>query len=829
MPGRPRVTDLNCKFCDRQFTKSEHLKRHQRHHTGEKPFRCSVCGRAYARSDVLARHLRTRHAENEGLSTLAVAAESATLATTSPNAFENQQDVDFNPEMGVNLSPLEDLPLSMTTSGGDANNDATQLQLHNNQIVTAGQVEDFQYPAFEFPTEYDFNFPSIYEALNVWLTPTAAAEHSMLPFPASPGGAFSSSFSPTSLELSHRVQQAWPRRRACAVVLAIRNMWRVAAQRTADNLFSNSSITSGTKISSRWNMDDECRARLISECDNILLPAERYSGRVTAPGSPRISVPMEHDVEVQGLSPGAPALTFPSTETLDMSISLYFRRFHPVLPFVHQATFDAKSTPSSLLLPMCLIGLSILNPGGADELIRLYLGKLLRFCRLDLTYKGLGKGGAQQLVTSLASSLLVLYLALSCERLVDVHQAHMLAIQTLFIADRHGMFSAHVGETITQTMLHDVDQERAWKAWARVESLKRLVVCLISIDSAYTRMLDLAANIAVDRIEVILPCDSALFEAPTAASFWRRVEFGTSMIASQVDMSTLPHDSISELDLSGVKLLLDVLALREAAARHRLLFGGSASFRLMSFVPALAYAAIDKASSIAPSLVSVATTRAMLLQQDAPTALAWHHLCLMLTADLDRIQTACGRTGLEASARAMTDLKAWAQTTRARRAVLHAAQIFTLLSGHRVLDHKTLLYEPLLSNAALVTAMYVALCPQSPDSLYGGEPVDLLQTVDWAVMGNRGFSPSPNSDVSSFVPDQTAACKFVTNGGPFMFGGEVYTFGTRSARRVVLNYAQLMDEIATRTGSEHSQLLRTVGDFLGGVEEVLPDLDAGNG
>ncbi len=33
MGGRPRLTDLNCKFCDRQFTKSEHLKRHQRHRT----------------------------------------------------------------------------------------------------------------------------------------------------------------------------------------------------------------------------------------------------------------------------------------------------------------------------------------------------------------------------------------------------------------------------------------------------------------------------------------------------------------------------------------------------------------------------------------------------------------------------------------------------------------------------------------------------------------------------------------------------------------------------------------------------------------------------
>ncbi len=155
-------------------------------------------------SDVLARHLRTRHAENEGLSTV-VAEQPATLATTSPNAFENQQDVDFNPEMGVNLSPLEDLPLSMAASGGDANTDTTQLQLPNHQVDTAGQV-DFQYPAFEFPTEYDFNFPSIYEALNVWLTPTAAAEHTMLPFPPSPGGAFSPSFSTSPASMAPKTR-----------------------------------------------------------------------------------------------------------------------------------------------------------------------------------------------------------------------------------------------------------------------------------------------------------------------------------------------------------------------------------------------------------------------------------------------------------------------------------------------------------------------------------------------------------------------------------------------------------------------------------------------
>ncbi|KAJ6058804.1 uncharacterized protein N7446_008387 [Penicillium canescens] len=47
-----------CAFCERRFTKVEHLKRHQRSHTGEKPFKCPKCDQRYARSDVLARHIQ---------------------------------------------------------------------------------------------------------------------------------------------------------------------------------------------------------------------------------------------------------------------------------------------------------------------------------------------------------------------------------------------------------------------------------------------------------------------------------------------------------------------------------------------------------------------------------------------------------------------------------------------------------------------------------------------------------------------------------------------------------------------------------------------------
>lgn len=738
----------------------------------------------------------------------------------------DRQNVDCNFDALSSLSPLDSLRAQVS----DMNTAPRPLPLSNHQAAPPEQIQSgFQGPAFDFPTEFDFNFLSIYEALNVWVTPPNTADHTTSIWDPSSGIANASASHPspgsTSPELSRRVQQAWPRRRARSVVLAIRNMWHVAAQHTADNVFSSTSAAGSAGSKPRWKLDDECRSRLMSECDTILLPAEKYTGPVTAPGSPRISMASEEEVHVHGLSPGTPAHTFPSTEILNMSISLYFRRFHPVLPFMHQATFDVRSTPSSLLLPMCLIGLSILNPGGAEDFIRLYLGKLLRFCRLDLTYKGLGKGGAQQLVTSLASSLLVLYLGLSCERYVDVHQAHMLAIQTLFIADRHGMFSAHVGEPITGTMYQaqgqGQDHENLWKAWARVESLKRLLVCLISIDAAYTRMLDLAANIGVERIEVVLPCESSLFEAPTAASFWRRVESGSSMIAPQLDMSRASHAAIAELDLTGIKLLLDVLALREAAARHRLLVGVSAAFEQMSFVPALAYANTDKAGNIAQALGSVSTTKMALLQQDAPTALAWHQLSLMLTADLDRIQTACGRTGQEASVAAMTDLRAWVQTASARRAVLHAAQIFSILTEHRVLDYKTLLHEPLLSNAALVAAIYVAL-----SSSHGAESrtppeyeaIDLLQMFDWTTVGEQGFSPHPNPDMS-LASKSPQPRQFIVNGGPFTFGREDYTSGAQAARMVLLNYAQLLDEIAPpRTGSEHSHLLRTVSDFLGAIE-----------
>jgi len=54
-----------CRFtgCTWRFSRSDELSRHERTHTGLRPFPCNVCGRAFSRGDHLRTHLRTHSGE----------------------------------------------------------------------------------------------------------------------------------------------------------------------------------------------------------------------------------------------------------------------------------------------------------------------------------------------------------------------------------------------------------------------------------------------------------------------------------------------------------------------------------------------------------------------------------------------------------------------------------------------------------------------------------------------------------------------------------------------------------------------------------------------
>lgn len=59
-PGR---SPYHCSLCGRDFNRMEHLKIHQRIHTGERPYACSVCNARFRHSWALTRHFRIHTGE----------------------------------------------------------------------------------------------------------------------------------------------------------------------------------------------------------------------------------------------------------------------------------------------------------------------------------------------------------------------------------------------------------------------------------------------------------------------------------------------------------------------------------------------------------------------------------------------------------------------------------------------------------------------------------------------------------------------------------------------------------------------------------------------
>ncbi|KAG1820835.1 uncharacterized protein BJ212DRAFT_1335782 [Suillus subaureus] len=111
--------DHQCPVCQATFTRPQHVARHMRSHTGDRPYKCQYCGDQFARSDLLSRHVNKCHANEKPPQTATngrrKGSTSTSRATTSKQACDQCVQSSL-PCDGCN--PCCTVP-SMDTSSGD--------------------------------------------------------------------------------------------------------------------------------------------------------------------------------------------------------------------------------------------------------------------------------------------------------------------------------------------------------------------------------------------------------------------------------------------------------------------------------------------------------------------------------------------------------------------------------------------------------------------------------------------------------------------------------------------------------------------------------------
>ncbi|KIX99240.1 uncharacterized protein Z520_04816 [Fonsecaea multimorphosa CBS 102226] len=842
------LRNKKCLYCERKFGKAEHLKRHQRAHTGEKPFKCAHCGREYARSDVLIRHVRNHHSASASEKQTGSPSPETSLQTAHGDELvdrlpspSSQLRRDGRPAGSMHAQCLNDDNPSNTIGSQKQNTgnlqDQPNIQASSQRarpLIGPDNLVDRRAVAPLEGFEDWLGPQDLPLAANVWddlsqfdfMSFTNDARLSLSPYRPR-----HTLHSPPKDNISDeryaKIASLWPTKKQTPRQL-IQTLWRDVASFQEENIFSQPATTGlegnsalGEVPESRWGLDEERRARLVEDCAPLDISFWQKASRGV-----EASIRSTSASDSQSQSSCAPA-KFPSTQILDISLDVFFRRFHHLMPFIHEPTFSAKKTSSTLLFPMCLMGLTMLDSVRAKRFVISHLGDAIERCRRDLVVSS--QKGAQlgEFLTTMAASVLLLSLAAINPKQPLSEHSRLLYNETINAAQQHGLFAPQEGEQLSSALFQTLDNVAMWRAWTRIESTKRLIVCLIMSDSFFSALDDHNPIIRTEQLHFYFPCKTELFQAATERRWSQMVDAGSltimPLMIPQLASAILPP--ASDASAIGFFGLFSTVWVRIVEARYRCTLLTSEQSNLP--VPAEIFAHDEHAASIAPFLMKMWRSYGETMCIINPNCEAfWHHLNISMTADLGVFEIASGREGAESAKNALDDIATWSATAAARRACLHAAQIFSCMSKRRPIDGTSYEAEIALVHAALVLGLYVFVMPQ-PDETENSEQqqaqrqpeaFELLDQVDWNLVGEVGFTSYSTSSTDIDMGMDSAMCAakgFIQNGGPISFSGVVQNGGYASARRVLLEYVYLLEDVGTRYNvMEFCHILRILSDAL---------------
>ncbi|KAL2029127.1 hypothetical protein VTO58DRAFT_110157 [Aureobasidium pullulans] len=516
-----------CPHCGRTFKRTEHLARHVRTHTKEKPFPCE-CGAAFGRRDLLTRHRRVNHHEdsNGALNATSTQPESAGALQSEPGDDVDSTDITAT-EVNQDEGPwFEQQP-------------QTNTSYHQPTIA----LNDGHHQGLLPPGQHD----------SVLLSPQMPDNGDLMQM-----GEDLPSLTPSGVDVDMHFRDFASFLDGVGLCVEWSPIFN-NLERPED--FGNLGLTEGTDQPVPAEAD--VRARAGSPFSTWLPSAptkDRNSSNVCDLANPRVADPEirrfdvteEQRVKLDQIIRSSshildPAFRLPSRHALTRYIKSFFGGFHLHMPFIHVPTWHLYDHPVEVIFGIAAIGAQYCFEKRAAEQL-FFAGKASVMDRL-----------ARPPGTLASPSLLVMD---SVTPSVDQHQTttqntegeSIETIRALLTLMGYATWdpqpstvrqSFALQELLTQILrnegLEDVKEsllpselgqnsghllEQDWRSWVEKESTRRTKLVAFSFIHTHSIAYDVYPPLRSNEIGLRLPCSTLEWNAPNAES-WRAARRAT--------------------------------------------------------------------------------------------------------------------------------------------------------------------------------------------------------------------------------------------------------------------------------------------------------------
>ncbi|RSL83271.1 hypothetical protein CEP51_004616 [Fusarium floridanum] len=588
MKGRPRLRVAPCKYCNKEFKRQEHLDRHIRTHTRERPFGCS-CGRTFSRQDLLSRHYRLSQCSDTATSpcanrrgSTATRPPQSTLQTfpVEPTAVSppiantnhsrtNSFTFEHHPSMSGDIvsnfaaqtpqeqfmgkfsihdpvyEPPNDNPDVLSNSGGPSSSgddhmdvvvepaaDFTQLVSFDTDFFSheTGMINDYLMGVFsplDYRTPMIDNVSDGYSGMD--RGPVVSA--------------------PSVLGSGHREPSA-------PIQVAI------PTEEAQDSMIESRAISRGSPVDQTSRDGGEVGGSL-DAIDDVI---GSNPWAVSTAAYERLTVEVEKHEQVL-----PEPFTLPCRQTLSRYVASYIRGFHPHLPFIHIPTSCVETMAPVLLLSlaatgsfygfehthgyaMILLAKSII----AEKLEQRRRESTSRLVRSFPRYAELPNSSSGEHDTSTRSRVTpqpvpTPVFDLELVQALVILQMTMSWLDGPFAEDALAM-SSQLAAVTREGLSHPPveDGHESWKDWSFEEAKRRTLLSAYFVLNIQTICFNVPPQITTSEVNLTLPCSEAEFKAPNPTA-WHRLH-------SKQNVQDMDFQTCLKQLLSGKSLAKEVSA-----------------------------------------------------------------------------------------------------------------------------------------------------------------------------------------------------------------------------------------------------------------------------